>query len=205
MVSSKETTPAAYIASLTAEQRIVIEAVRAVVKKRLPKGYVETMNWGMLSYEIPLSTYPDTYNKQPLMYLALAAQKGKYALYTTTVRSNPPMLAKLTAAYKASGKKLDMGGGCIRFKTLADLPLDVVGEIVAATSVADRIAASEAGRTASAAARNVAKPVAKSATKPVAKSGAKPAAKQAAKSGTASAAKPAAKSAAKSARPAKKK
>ena len=89
MVSSKETTPAAYIASLAAEQRTVIEAVRAVVKQRLPKGYVETMNWGMLSYEIPLSTYPDTYNKQPLMYVALAAQKGKYALYTTNVRSTP--------------------------------------------------------------------------------------------------------------------
>ena len=181
MVSSKETTPAAYIASLPAEQRTVIEAVRAVVKKRLPKGYVETMNWGMLSYEIPLSTYPDTYNKQPLMYVALAAQKGKYALYTTNVRSTPALLVRLTAANKAAGKKLDMGGGCIRFKTLADLPLDVVGDIVAATSVEERIAAAEAGRTASATARKAAKP-AKSAAKvarPAVKAGAKSAGKSA--------------------------
>ena len=77
MVSSKETTPAAYLASLPPEHRKVIAAVRAVVKKRLPKGYVETMNWGMLSYEIPLSRYPDTYNKQPLMYIALAARKNQ--------------------------------------------------------------------------------------------------------------------------------
>ena len=119
MVSSRETTPAGYLASLRPEQRAVIEAVRAVVRKRLPKGYVEAMNWGMLSYEIPLSMYPDTYNKQPLMYVALAAQKNTYALYTTNVRSNPALLARLTAAYKSVGKKLDMGGGCIRFKSTA--------------------------------------------------------------------------------------
>jgi hypothetical protein len=83
MVSSKETRPGAYLASLPPERRKVIAAVRAVVKKHLPKGYVETMNLGMLSYEIPLSRHPDTYNKQPLMYLALAAQKNNYALYIT--------------------------------------------------------------------------------------------------------------------------
>ena len=77
------------------------------------------MSWGMLSYEIPLSTYPDTYNKQPLMHVALAAQKNTYALYTTNVRSNPALLARLTAAYKSVGKKLEMGGGCIRFKSTA--------------------------------------------------------------------------------------
>ena len=85
MVSSKETTPAAYLASLPPERRKVVAAVRAVVKKRLPKGYVESMNWGMLAYEIPLSRYPDTYNKQPLMFVALAAQKNNYALYLTGV------------------------------------------------------------------------------------------------------------------------
>ena len=156
MPRSTATTPAGYLASLTKEERVVIEAVRAVVLKRLPKGYVETMNWGMLSYEIPLSVYPDTYNKQPLMYVALAAQKNHYAFYTTNVRSSPALLARLTSAYKALGKKLDMGGGCIRFKALADLPLDVVGEIVASSSVAERIAAAEAGRSASSTARKAA-------------------------------------------------
>ena len=144
MVSSKETTPAAYLASLPPERRRVIAAVRAVVKKRLPKGYVETMNWGMLSYEIPLSRYPDTYNKQPLMYMALAAQKNNYALYMTSVSGDKVLMDRLVAAYKAAGKKLDMGKGCLRFNKLEDLPLDVIGEIVAATSVERRIAAEEA-------------------------------------------------------------
>jgi hypothetical protein len=74
MVSSKATTPAAYLAGLPAERRKVIAAVRAVITKRLAKGFAESMNLGMLSYEIPLARYPETYNKQPLMYLALAAQ-----------------------------------------------------------------------------------------------------------------------------------
>ena len=146
MVSSKETTPAAYLASLPDDRRKVIAAVRAVVKKRLPKGYVETMNWGMLSYEIPLSRYPDTYNKQPLMYLALAAQKNNYALYMTSVSGDKALMSKLAAAYKAAGKKLDMEKSCLRFKALEDLPLDVIGDIVASTSVERRIEAEEARR-----------------------------------------------------------
>lgn len=146
MVSSKETTPAAYLASLPPEHRKVIAAVRAVIKKRLPKGYVETMNWGMLSYEIPLSRYPETYNKQPLMYLALAAQKNNYALYMTGVSGDTVLMGRLAAAYKAAGKKLDMGKSCLRFDKLEDLPLDVIGDIVAATSVERRIEAAEAAQ-----------------------------------------------------------
>jgi uncharacterized protein YdhG (YjbR/CyaY superfamily) len=144
MVSSKETTPAAYLASLPPERRKVIAAVRDVVKKHLPKGYVESMNWGMISYEIPLTRYPVTYNKQPLMYIALAAQKNNYALYLTGLSGNPVLMGKLTAAYNAAGKKLDMGKGCLRFKSLDELPLDVIGEIVASTPVERRIEAEEA-------------------------------------------------------------
>ena len=146
MVSSKETTPAAYLASLPAERRKVIAAVRAVVKRHLPQGYVETMNWGMLSYEVPLSRYPDTYTEQPLAYLALAAQKNNYALYLSCTSGDKALMGKLAAAYKAAGRKPDMGKGCLRFRTLKELPLDVIGEIVASTSVARRIALSEAAR-----------------------------------------------------------
>ena len=146
MVSSKATTPAAYLASLPPERRRVIAAVRAVVKKRLPKGYVETMNWGMLSYEIPLSRYPATYNKQPLMYLALAAQKNNYALYLSSVSRDKALMGRLAAAYLAAGRKLDLGEGCLRFTTLEELPLDVIGHMVASTSVERRIELSEAAR-----------------------------------------------------------
>jgi Domain of unknown function (DU1801) len=135
MVSSKETTPTAYLASLPPERRKVIAAVRKVIKANLPSGYVETMNWGMLSYEIPLSAYPVTYNKQPLAYVALAAQKNNYAIYLMNVYSEPKLLARLQAFYKSIGRKLDMGKSCLRFKELEHLPLDVIGDLVAATPV----------------------------------------------------------------------
>ncbi len=146
MVVSKETTPAAYLASLPVDRRKVIAAVRAVVKKRLPKGYVESMRWGMLSYEIPLARYPNTHNKLPLMYVALAAQKNNYALYLTSAAADKTLMARLAAAYKAKGLKLDMGKGCLRFKSLDELPLDVIGDMVASNSVERRIALFEAER-----------------------------------------------------------
>ena len=148
MVSSRETSPAAYVASLPADRRAVIEAVRSVVKKRLPAGYVESMNWGMLCYEIPHARYPDTYNKQPLMYIALAAQKNNYAIYMQSVAGMPDVRDRLTDAYAAKGRRLDMGGGCLRFKSLEELPLALIGDIVASTSVEQRIAAAEAGSSA---------------------------------------------------------
>jgi Domain of unknown function (DU1801) len=146
MVSSKETTPAGYLASLPPEQRKVIATVRNVVKERLPEGYVESMNWGMLCYEIPLAMYPVTYNNQPLTYMALAAQKNNYALYMMNVYGNPKLMDKLLAAYKASGRRLDMGKSCLRFKGLEELPLDVIGEIVASTSPAEMITRHEAAQ-----------------------------------------------------------
>jgi hypothetical protein len=142
MVSSKETSPAGYLASLPPDRRKVIAAVRAIIRKHLPKGYVETMNWGMLAYEVPLTRFPNTYNKQPLMYLALAAQKKDYALYMHGLSDKTP-IDRLAAAYRAENRKLDMGKGCLRFTSLDELPLDIIAEIVASTSVERRIEVEE--------------------------------------------------------------
>jgi hypothetical protein len=81
MVQSKAATVEEYLEELPEERREVVSAVRDMVLAHLPEGYEETMNWGMISYEIPLSRYPVTYNKQPLGYVALAAQKNYYSLY----------------------------------------------------------------------------------------------------------------------------
>jgi Domain of unknown function (DU1801) len=148
MVSSKETTAAGYLASLPAERRAVIAAVRTMITKHLPKGYEEAMNWGMLCYQVPLTTYPDTYNKQPLSYVGLAAQKNNYALYLTGVSEGTPARTRLQAAFTAKGKKMDMGGGCLRFKSLEELPMDVLSDIVASTPVAALVARFKEARTA---------------------------------------------------------
>jgi hypothetical protein len=144
MAPSKETTPAAYLASLPADRRKVIAAVRAVIRKNLPKGYVEAMNWGMLSYEIPLSRYPNTYNKQPLMFLGLAAQKNNYALYLTCGVNHEECVARLAEAYRIAGRRFDMGKSCLRFKSIDELPLDVIADIIKSTPVESRIERAEA-------------------------------------------------------------
>src|SRR5690349_6776635 len=81
MARSAANTVEEYLEELPAERRAVISTVRKVILNSLPKGYQETMNWGMISYEVPLSRYPTTYNGQPLAYAALAAQKNHYAVY----------------------------------------------------------------------------------------------------------------------------
>ena len=124
-----------YLQELPRERREILQAVRKVVLDNLPAGYVETMNWGMISYEIPLERYPDTYNKRPLMYAALASQKNYMSLYLMCVYSHKESRVRFEEEFKASGKKLNMGKSCVRFKRLEDLPLDVVGEAIAGTSV----------------------------------------------------------------------
>ena len=93
------------------------------------------MNWGMIAYQVPLERYPETYNGEPLLYAAVAAQKRHYSLYLTSVYQQNALEKRLRAAFYRAGKKLDMGKSCIRFKTLEDLPLDAIGEIVGSVSV----------------------------------------------------------------------
>jgi uncharacterized protein YdhG (YjbR/CyaY superfamily) len=133
MVSSAAKTVDEYIKALPDDRREAITKIREVVLANLPKGYEENMNWGMVCYEIPLTTFPDTYNKQPLMYAAIASQKNYMSLYLTNVYVDPDLTQKFEDDYDKSGKKLDMGKSCIRFKKLEDLPLDVIGKYIAAT------------------------------------------------------------------------
>ncbi|MFZ5788452.1 MAG: DUF1801 domain-containing protein [Acidobacteriota bacterium] len=147
MVTSKAKSVPDYLAELPRERRAVVEAVREVVLRHLPAGYREAVNWGMLSYEIPLERHPKTYNGRPLCYVALAAQKDYYSLYLMAVYQNSAEEAALREAFEAAGKKLDMGKCCVRFRKLDDLPLGAIGRVIAATPPERLIALHEAGRT----------------------------------------------------------
>ena len=140
MVSSKAVTVDEYLASLPAERREVVSAVRDIVLRNLPAGYVETMAWGMIGYGIPLERYPNTYNGQPLAYAALAAQKNHFSLYLMGIYGIPERAARMKEAFQESGKKLDMGKACIRFRKLDDLPLEAIGEAVASLTPEQYIA-----------------------------------------------------------------
>jgi len=145
MASSRAATVDAYLNELPPERRAVISTVRDTIRKKLPKGYEETMNWGMISYQIPRERYPDTYNDQPLMYAALAAQKNHYAVYLIGL-SHPERAKELKADFDKAGKKLDMGKSCVRFRKLEDIPLEAIAKHVASTPPEKLIAIYEAGR-----------------------------------------------------------
>ena len=146
MASSKAKTVAAYLAELPPERRAVIAKVRDTLRPSIPKGYEETMGYGMIMYSVPLSRFPETYNGHPLCYAALAAQKNHNALYLTTVYGHKAHETKLRQAFRAKGKKLDMGKSCVRFQRAEDLPLEVIGEILANVPVEKFIAIYEASR-----------------------------------------------------------
>ena len=135
MVGSKAATPEAYIAELPTELADLISSVRQLVNANLPDGYVERMNWGMISWELPLERYPETYNKQPLVYAGLAAQKNHNSLYLNCIYASDERTRRLEEGYAASGKKLDMGKSCIRFKRADDLALDVLAEAIRSVPV----------------------------------------------------------------------
>jgi hypothetical protein len=146
MVQSKAATVAEYLAELPDEQRAEISAVRDVVLANLPEGYVEGMLWGMITWHVPLQVSGPTYNKQPLAYVALAAQKRYCSVYLTTVVG--PGEESFRTRYLATGKKLDMGKACVRFKRADDLALDVIGAEVARRTVQDFLAWHRAARAA---------------------------------------------------------
>lgn len=139
-------TPEEYLSALPPERSEQLRRLRDLILRKLPEGYEEMVDFGMLSYVIPLETYPDTYNKHPLMYAALASQKRHMALYLMNVYGDEETLRWFTEGFAAAGKKLDMGKACVRFKKLDDLPLDLIGDVIARTPVSDYIAAYEAAR-----------------------------------------------------------
>jgi len=135
MASSAAETVEQYLGELPDDRREAIVEVRDEILSNLPDGVVETMAWGMIAYEIPLEVFPDTYNKKPLLYAALASQKNHMAVYLHSIYTNEDDADWFQQAYIATGKKLDMGKSCVRFKKLDQLPVELIGEAIAKVSV----------------------------------------------------------------------
>lgn len=131
MASSSATTIEDYLADLPEDRLDAITEVREAILANLDDGYIETMNWGMITYEVPLETFPDTYNGKPLMLAALASQKRHMAVYLPPVYSDEETESWFRAEYEATGKKLDMGKSCVRFTKLEHLPVELIGEVIA--------------------------------------------------------------------------
>ena len=185
-MQSKAATATEYIASLPEDRKVAIEAVRKVVLANLGKGYSEGMTYGMIGYFVPHSVYPAGYHcdpKQPLPFAGLASQKNYMSLHMMSVYcgcdggGETEFLRWFREAWTKTGKKLDMGKACIRFKRLEDLSLEVIGEAIRRVPVEVYISnyelmlgAAKGGRAAtSGKVAGAAEKVVKKATKPAAK------------------------------------
>ena len=139
MVSSAAKTVAEYLDELSEEDREVVSTLRDLFLKHLPKGLEEAMNWGMLSYQVPFSLVPKTYNNQPLAFAAIARQKNYFSIYLMSVYADDLLRERFESEYRATGKRMDLGKACIRFKTLNDLPIDLIRKYLSAVSLEDYI------------------------------------------------------------------
>lgn len=144
MVSRKAETVAEYLDSLPEDRKRAIKTLRGHIRRALPKGFKEVMQYGMISWVIPLSRYPDTYNQQPLAVLSLASQKQYMSLYLLGLYGSAKLRKEFERDYAKAGKKLDMGKSCLRFKKLDELALDVVIDAASKVDVDALIALTEA-------------------------------------------------------------
>ena len=179
MVQSKATSVAAYLRELPAERRHAIAAVRELIRANVDADIEEGMTYGMIGYYVPHDVYPAGYHcdpKQPLPYAGLASQKNHMSVYLMGLYTEPEDAAWFERAWRAAGKKLDMGKCCVRFKRLEDVPMDVLAEAFRRMPSKRYIAAYEARF--AGAGRSQGKAVAR---KAVAKKDAKKAAKKTAK------------------------
>jgi hypothetical protein len=139
---SKAKTVKQYLAELPPDRRKAIQAVREVILKNLDKDYEEGMQYGMISYYVPHRVYPPGYHcdpQQPLPFTCLASQKNYMSLYMMCIYAGGELEKWFRAEWAKTGKKLDAGKSCIRFKKLDDLPLDVVGQAIARVSAREFI------------------------------------------------------------------
>ena len=135
MMQSKANNIEQYLNELSDDRKEAISIVRQTILENLPDGYDEVMNWGMITYEVPLETYPNTYNGKPLMYSALASQNNHMSVYLTGCYMSPDIRDQFEKPYINSGKQFDVAKSCIRFKKVDDFSLVIFGETIASLDV----------------------------------------------------------------------
>lgn len=142
-MTSDAKTVVEYLEQIPEEQKSVVVKLQKTIKKNLPKGFKEIMNYGMIGYVVPHSIYPDGYHcdpKLPLPFMGLAAQKNFVAFYHMGIYADPTLLKWFTEAYaKEVPSKLDMGKSCLRFKKNAIIPYELIGELVQKMTTEDWI------------------------------------------------------------------
>lgn len=135
----KPTSITEYLAALPADRRQAVEALRTVLREKLPAGFHEEMNYGMIGYVVPHRLYPKGYHgkpTEPLPFMNIASQKNFIAIYHMGLYADPELKNWFTREFlKHSKVKLDMGKSCIRFKKPDQIPFKLIGELAAKMTV----------------------------------------------------------------------
>ena len=132
-MTAKPTTVTQYLASLDPDRKKALQAIRKVVKANLDPKVKEGIQYGMIGYFIPHSVYPDGYHcspEQPLPFMSIASQKNHMAVYLFCIYGDEAEAARFEKQWAKSGKKLDMGKSCVRFKKIEDVCLTSIGAAV---------------------------------------------------------------------------
>lgn len=140
MVSSSATSVEQYLAELDPKRAKDVSRLREMCLQHLPTGLEERMNWGMIAYEVPFSIVEETYNKQPLLFAAIASQKQYISLYLMSIYAFDVARESFEAQWRESGKKLNVGKACIRFTNLEAAPLDVIERALGQVTVEEYVA-----------------------------------------------------------------
>jgi hypothetical protein len=122
-----------YIESIDEKWKDPIKKLRNIIKKNIPKGFEETMNYGMIGYVIPKSVYPDGYHsnpKEPVPFINLAAQKNHIAIYHMGLYGKEKLRDWFIKENEKENKRVDIGGSCIRYKKEEDIPYKLIEELV---------------------------------------------------------------------------
>jgi hypothetical protein len=153
MARSAVATVDEYVVSLPDDRRGMVQAIRDAIRENLPDGYEEGLLYGMIGYYVPMARFPATYNKRPLGLAAIAGQKNYVSVYLNNVYGDPGLELWFKQEFRKTGKKLDMGKSCVRFRRPEDVPLSLIGQTVARTSVDELIAMHQRSRHARSSAR----------------------------------------------------
>lgn len=145
-MQSDATTVEDYLAALPADRREALTAIRDTVNANLDDGFAEGMEYGMVTWAVPLERYPTTYNGKPLGVVSLASQKNHMALYLMCLYADDGLEEWFRRQYVDRGMRLDLGKSCVRFTSLDEVPLDVLGELLRRVTPEQHIARYEQSR-----------------------------------------------------------
>ncbi len=139
----KADSPEDYISQIPEERKAPMKRLRKVIQDNIPDGFEEGISYGMIGYYVPHSIYPDGYHcspELPLPFMNIASQKNFVALYHSGIYAKKELLDWFVAEYpKHCKRKLDMGKSCVRFKSMDDIPYDLIAELCTRMTVQEWI------------------------------------------------------------------